>query len=331
MRRLVITALFFVAGGSLLAGAGLRQAGASEPGVQVAIDVDVAGNGDSVLGPTESCNATPLQVGGTIDVDVVVRGVPEYVPDDPIAHTDNSGGIVGYEFNVRFDPVILRLDLVHALDGPSILKGGGDPLPFVWKDYNWHPDDAAEGPPGTTGNSLAAVVDLSGVYESGDGVLTRLTFTAVGGGVSSIYLQDELWPLIEPPTIIDSTSEPYPVTADDALVIVGAGNCSDASPTRSATPTPPPGPTTPARESPQTPTRTHVFPTMTAPRTPTPTTAAPTPTPTLAPTATVTPRELPRAGGASQGGSVSVAWVLIFGGLLAMAGSFALARGGCKC
>src|SRR3990172_696592 len=75
--------------------------------VEVAIDVDVAGNEANTLGPTESCNATPLAVGETGEVDVVVRGVPpvELVSDHPFEETITHG-ISGYGFDLLFDPAV---------------------------------------------------------------------------------------------------------------------------------------------------------------------------------------------------------------------------------
>jgi hypothetical protein len=210
----------------------------TETTVEVAIDVDVTGNGDNILGPTEACNASPLQVGDTIDVDVVVRGVPEFVD-----HGNEvwEGGIVGYAFNLLFDPTVLRVEKAQTFDGPTILKGGGDPVPFVWIDYNW-PSDGQSPPPGTTGDIEVSAADLTTNYEDGDGVLTRISLTAVGPGQSGLQIRDEMRRDVLP-TVADSNSAPYGVTASDAVLNVGGGGCQGPTPSLYPTPTRAPTPT----------------------------------------------------------------------------------------
>ena len=119
MVRLRWQAFLLTASLVAVAFAGLAEspgADADDRVVQVAIDMDVAGNGDNVLGATQDCNATPLQIGETIDVDVVVRGVPPHDADQ------YAGGIGGFEFDFLFDPSVLEVTLVHAFQGPTILK-----------------------------------------------------------------------------------------------------------------------------------------------------------------------------------------------------------------
>lgn len=133
MVRLRWQVLLFTASLAALALAGLassRDADADERVVQVEIDVDVTGNGDNVLGPTENCNATPLQIGETIEVDVVVRGVPTHAPNE------YPSGIGGFEFDFLFDPAVVQVNEVQIPNGPSIVKAEGSFAPFVYLDYS---------------------------------------------------------------------------------------------------------------------------------------------------------------------------------------------------
>ena len=204
--------------------------GTTDPTIDVAIDVDTTGNGDNVLGPTESCNETPLEVGDTIDLDIVVRGIPEY---DQIS---DRGGIRGTDFDLLFNPSVVRVNQIQGFEGPTILKAGGGEEPFEQFDLI--------GPPGTTGDVFGGMVDLSAVPRFGDGVLTRVTLQAVGEGFSHLdlryLLKDEDFPQIYG---ADFNVSAYPVHESDATIVVGNGSCDP--PTPSAVPfiTPSPTPT----------------------------------------------------------------------------------------
>jgi hypothetical protein len=299
-------------GAAFLAGVLLLHGGASaqEPGditVDVAIDVDVAGNGDTTLGPTESCNATPLQVGDTIDVDVVVRGIPAYDPNN------QPTGTGGWEVRIRFDPAVLQLNLIHAYDGPTLLDAGpsGDTR-LAFRAYNG--PLFGDEPPGTGGRSAFAMLNLFGKEIVGtSGVMTRLTFEAVGQGATRLHAF-AYSKASAPPQIYNPTGEhEYTVRASDATVVVGIGSCDDPTPTFVPTPTPIP---TPARTS-----------------TPTATLAS-TPTPTIPPEAgdhggvsaggslaQPTPASLPRGGASPEG--VRAAWPVTLTGALLIASAAA--------
>jgi hypothetical protein len=202
--------------------------------LDVAIDTDVSSNSDNKLGPTDVCNTTRLKVGDTMDVDIVVRGVP---PFDPTTYTN---GIGAYGTNLLFDPAILQVSKVQTFDGPTILKAGGTPIPFVILDYAYNPspsgvDSVRNDPPGTTGDTRIDVVDLSQHYESGDGVLTRVTLQAVGSGKSRLDLTDLITRNPEP-QILMAGSFQYKVRHSSATAIVGDGSCS--APTPGPIPTP---------------------------------------------------------------------------------------------
>jgi hypothetical protein len=212
----------------LLAGSPSTLADAAT--VQVAIDVDVAGNEDNVLGPTESCNEAALQVGETIDVDVVVRGVPEY------ANALRSGGIAGFAFNLLFDPDVVRVDRVHTFNGPTILDAISSSVTLTIVDYDYALLAGRQLPPGTTGNVEVTMLDGAGQYESGDGVMTRVTLTAVGAGTARLGLRLDYrnWPK---PEIFSGDTTEYVVESTDAALVVGAGSCL-ATPPPFPTPTP---------------------------------------------------------------------------------------------
>lgn len=245
-----------------------------------------------MLGPTESCNETPLEVGGSIDVDIVVRGIPA------VAGTD--GGIAGTDFNLLFDPAVLQVDKIHMFTGPTILKAVGHSLPISLVDYDFHipPDSIFEEPPGTKGNVYVDMVDLSPAGEDGDGVLTRVTLQAVGVGASKLDLV-QTWSNDDKPLIVNFWSVSYPVDESDATIVVGSGGCNAPTPTTYphtfATPSQTPSP-------------------LMSP-TPSPTaTVVSTGTSTRSETPMLTPAELPRTGGTGESGPV---WPIAVGALIA--------------
>lgn len=276
------------------------------PTVKTAIDVDTQGNSDNALGPTESCNATPLEVGETIDVDVVVRDVPAFQENTPYT------GILGFEFDLLFDPAVLHVTNVEGLEGPSILKATAIASVTSRILYN---NGSGQSPPGITGDTLVSIVTGSFQAADGDGVLTRVTLEAIHQGVSRLSL-DQTLSGESIPGIYESTSfRDYPVDDTDAAIVVGAGDCPTPTPTPAPTahPTPTPTPTV---------------------RPPTPTlTAAPSmsPSPSSAPTGTarptITPKRLPETGG-PPGVESSMAYsaVALLGVGAVMAGAFVLAR-----
>jgi hypothetical protein len=289
------------------------NAGRNDVTIDVAIDVDTEGNDDNFLGQTESCNDTPLQVGETIDVDIVVRGVPEFQED--VLGT----GIRGSDFELRFNPGVVSVKEIHAFDGPTILKTGGPPEPIVFINY-FHGD--------TFGFVTVGVIDLSAGRHSGDGILTRATLEAVGTGATRLDLTYDLAETDRPNLYAqDESTSAYTVNESNATIVVGDGSC--AAPTPTTYPATPPSPTpfrsrTPSPIPSPSPTRS---PTPTAAATPT-IAATATATATLAPTstATVTPASLPPTGGSP--GSEAL-WPAAVGALVvaaAVLGALVVAR-----
>jgi hypothetical protein len=204
-----------------------RGAIADDRVVQVAIDVDVAGNESNVLGTTEDCNTAPIAVGETFDVDVVVRDIPEYVPSDPPG-VNPKGGVAAVEFDLIFDPSVVHVVSVQGFDGPSILAADGAYLPTVFADYDNTENDIRQPPPGVTGNVRIALVDASLEFESGSGVATRVTLQAVGSGVSRLELQTGYLQKRAPSVYASDTTE-YQVTSSNATIAVGA-SCPTGTP-----------------------------------------------------------------------------------------------------
>lgn len=192
--------------------------------VQIGIDVDTRGNDDATLGFTDSCNRQTLQVGQTIDIDVTVRAIPKY------QRGPNTGGIVGADFDLLFDPAVVQVNAFQSLEGPTILKASGEAAGSSYVDYNLGGETDDRDPPGITGNILAGILDQSTNVEDGDGVLGRLTLEAVGEGSTRLDLTyapagDDK------PHLYGPNRDVYAVDESGATIIVGAGNCARPTPT----------------------------------------------------------------------------------------------------
>jgi hypothetical protein len=109
-------------------------------------------------------------VGATIQVDIVVAGVPAPVPE----FSPQYGGLAGFALEFTYDPTILNVTLVNADHMMLEAAPGSAPLQF------------SEGTPGTDGSHTVAAADLDGPPESGSGVLARLTLEAVASGVTEL-------------------------------------------------------------------------------------------------------------------------------------------------
>lgn len=275
----------------------------ARPLVRVAIDANPTGNGDNTVGVTESCNSLSLQVGETIEIDLVIRDVPLYQPG-----VDGTG-MTAFTFNLHFDPGVLAVELIHEFRGPTILQAGGFVSPSISVDYAYG-RGGIDPPPGNTGDVAIAVSDVSSNFESGDGVLTRVTAKAVGPGVSTLTLTDHgsTFPSIYPA----QGQFPYLVELTNGALAVGGDACPASPP--SIRQTPPPSP-------PQVPVCAGSY---------TPCTPSFTSTRTLAlkPTdaSTVTPAGFPRAGGVPGSGVATPIWLALGAGALAVGAGFALAR-----
>ncbi|MEO8457198.1 MAG: thrombospondin type 3 repeat-containing protein [Chloroflexota bacterium] len=124
----------------------------------VSIDADITGNTATSLGPIDPCGSI-ASVGGTLNVDLVVDQIPD-------------AGVAGVQGDLLYDPSIVK---VTALDY-NFLMASGQINAFSFSDV----------PPDTDGDFFFSIADLSGVAESGEGVIIRVTLEAVGIGVTTL-------------------------------------------------------------------------------------------------------------------------------------------------
>jgi len=136
---------------------GLRTV-ASQSGPVLGVDADPAGSSATVVGTIDSCRR--VAAGETFQVDVTVQQV---------------NNLAGFEAALLYDPSVLK---VTDVDYELFLATAGDVLAV------------GETPPDADGSlSLsAALFPLPDVGTSGDGVLARVTFEAVGEGECGLDL-----------------------------------------------------------------------------------------------------------------------------------------------
>jgi hypothetical protein len=219
MTRLTLFLLIVVCGitASLLTGS--PGASADDDHVFLAIDTNVAGNDDNRLGLTESCTETPLKIGDTIDVDVIVRGVPAYVEHGPGGRP--SGGIEAYEFDLRYDPALLRLHRIDLEDTPNIFRTSGNQSLAYYVDYG--PESGLQyDPVKVSGNINIYMGDVrTSDLESGNGVLARVTFTGISSGVSRLQVNKQV--------VYSAGLNYYRTQAMSSSIIVDTGTCLEAT------------------------------------------------------------------------------------------------------
>lgn len=272
---------------------------------KMAIDTNISGNSASAIGTTETCTEI-ASVGGTATVDVVVDSIPTF--------DGATGGIAGYGFNILYDATKLQVSAKQPVASTSLI--GVFPTSSI--------TDNSVAVPNTSGNFKVIVTDSDFNYESGKGVLFRLTFTAIAIGTSTLDLNDFAGDPGDDgdgvPGLYNSDTSSYPIgNVGDARIVVG-GTCGGPSITPSPTPTqvvtgtptvtptggvitgtPTASPTPSPTPSPSpTPCEGAGCPSITASPTPSPTpspsptpTVTPTPTPTASPTKTPTPTPTP--------------------------------------
>ena len=177
--------------------------------------MDTAGNTATALGPRDACRVIP-GVGDSLQIDVTVKGVPSFDPNDPSTIDDDSDGIGGASFDLLYDPSIIK---VTAIDFAFMLTAGGPPIIFSFGDPT----------PDADGDFRVDVAELSGYAESGDGVVARITAEAVGQGTTIVDLSNHFASLVPPgtPEIWDARGQPYNVRNifDGALAVGEAPPC----------------------------------------------------------------------------------------------------------
>ncbi len=192
----------------------------SNTAITVGIDTDATGNQALSLGAIDGCRL--VQQGDTFQVDVFAKGIP--------APSGFFDGISGFAFNFKYDPNVIN---VTAIDANLMLAGGGTRDPF----------EVTNPLPDTDGNFRADEADLSQRFESGDGVLARLTLLAVGPGVSPLTLGDDASSDADGiPDVLGAAGRPqYNISEiDNAEIGVGQA-CSAPTPVIPVTPSPGPG------------------------------------------------------------------------------------------
>jgi hypothetical protein len=167
--------------------------------VQVAgVDTNTSGNTGSAVPSIEDCG-TIGSVGGTLDVDLVVKGVP------PFDAGSTTGGLAAYGLAVQYDPAVVNVTAKSA-DG------------FIWPDT---PFDLGDGVPDSDGTFVNGWVTFSATPNGGDGVAARLTLTAVGAGTSELTLLSDSVDR----TLNDAGNNIYSIASiENASVVVG-GTC----------------------------------------------------------------------------------------------------------
>ncbi len=124
------------------------------------IDTVTTGNEATKVGQIDTCGQASS--GETFLVDVVIQGVTN---------------LLAWELPVSFDPAILRVDGRNV----KLFQAGNQGSSVI---------DTSNQTPNGTGIYITGAVDTADppAPDSGDGVLVRLTFTAVGTGTSKLSL-----------------------------------------------------------------------------------------------------------------------------------------------
>jgi hypothetical protein len=169
-----------------------------------------------------------------------VQNVPPF-QDPPFA-----GGIAGFAFNLLYDPAVVNVTSIAPISATSLIASGTDFIPWSF----------SEPPPDSDGNLKVVELDLSTTYESGDGVLIRITFAAVGTGTSPLILGDEasgttVWADDDDgnPAVYHADAEALPLASNQSGQIVVGDSCLSPTPSSTPAPTNKPKPTHPQKPS----------------------------------------------------------------------------------
>jgi hypothetical protein len=190
------------AGGLHLWSGGEAQADHSDSTVDlVAIDTDIAGNTATSFGDIDTC--TRIEPGASLEVDVIVDAIPEDRP------------LTAIQFELFYDPAIVH---ATAIDYEMLIAANAFQA-FVFLT-NPLPD--------SDGFFLVGYNDADVNPESGPGVLTRITLTAVGTGVSNLSLV-----AID---LRDDHNESMPPTTSGAANVAVGQACPSEEPTPITTP-----------------------------------------------------------------------------------------------
>lgn len=136
----------------------LSSHGSAEPAPSLVIDAITDGNSATSLGTVDACAA--VHVGDTFTVDVAVRDA-----------TNLSSWELTFVHNRRIVEIVEQDVRLFLTAGP-----GSNPV------------NATEPLPDSNGRHLLSLGDLSNAFESGSGVLARLTLKAIEAGISQASL-----------------------------------------------------------------------------------------------------------------------------------------------
>ncbi len=127
------------------------------------VDADPAGNTATSLGPLQSCGSAALGSVLTVDIGIGPNGVPAERP------------LTAFQVEFQYEPSVLELT---DADPEFLLSSMPGSFLFTFLT------------PGEDGRYTAAFADFGGMgtAETGPGVLVRLTFRAIGPGLSPIIV-----------------------------------------------------------------------------------------------------------------------------------------------
>ena len=168
--------LIFLAVALAIGGKG-GQVRASHGGPDViGVDFDVTGNTATSLGTIDSCaQASP---GNTVTFDLFATGIPPYNDNGtPADFTDDTGGIIGWQFTVQYDeaPFTIQTEdqdfLVYSSAGSAPFSVS-DPLPDTDGNNEW----------------ISGSLDIGlGTPESASGVISRITIEVDAAAAIGLY------------------------------------------------------------------------------------------------------------------------------------------------
>jgi hypothetical protein len=185
--------------------------------VNTGLDLDISGNAASSVGSIQSCAS--LQPGDTLQIDFWITGAP------PPAGAE--GGVAAFTYYLHFDPAVVK---VTAVDNKFMIVDGGGNLTVDIVDAN--PGSGLEGLegdplPATTGNLRVESAEIAGPFESGDGILSRITLQAIAAGSSDLTLRDDQYDNYPAPSILEGgTGNLHFVNSVQNGIVVVGGSCA---------------------------------------------------------------------------------------------------------
>lgn len=151
------------------------EAGGS-PADAISIDMDVTGNSANALGERQFC--TEANPGDQVTLDMTIEGVPPFVDNAPIGvvGVEDEDGISSFYGFLNFDSNVISVVGADITD--SILSVNANSSAF----------NGSDGVPDFSSPWTASVLDTgSGIPESGDGILTRITVAVDAGAPNGGY------------------------------------------------------------------------------------------------------------------------------------------------